>query len=57
MDMIRKDFFLTDKQAKFLSEIEGNASEHVRRAIDKYINDIKKLDTSISPTKGGEYGR
>jgi hypothetical protein len=49
--MIRKDFYLTNDQFRFLHKLEGNVSEHLRRAIDKYINDIRKLEVSQSPSK------
>lgn len=49
--MIRKDFFLTNNQYRTLRKLEGNVSEHIRRAIDKYITEIKKTNVSISPTK------
>ena len=55
--MIRKDFWLTNDQFRFLRKLEGNVSEHIRRAIDKYINEVKKLDVSTSPTKGDDYGK
>ncbi len=51
--MIRKNFWLTNDQFRFLRKLEGNMSEHVRRAIDKYISELKieQLDVSKSPSK------
>jgi hypothetical protein len=50
--MIRKDFWLTNNQVRFLRKLEGSISEHIRRAIDEYILKIKreqlKVSTSLS---------
>lgn len=37
MTMTRTAFYLTDKQLEALKKMDGNVSEHIRRAIDKYI--------------------
>ena len=51
--MIRKNFWLSDYQVKSLNKLEGNVTEHVRRAIDEYLARIneKKLKVSKSPSK------
>jgi len=51
--MIRKNFWLTNDQFRFLRKLEGNVSEHVRRAIDEYITKLKidLLNVSRSPSK------
>ena len=51
--MIRKNFWLTNDQFRFLRKLEGNVSEHIRRALDKYIDELKieQLDVSKSPSK------
>ena len=46
--MIRKDFWLTNDQVRFLRKLEGNMTEHIRRAIDEYILKIKKEQLKIS---------
>jgi hypothetical protein len=46
--MIRKDFWLTNNQVRFLRKLEGNMTEHIRRAIDEYILKIKKEQLKIS---------
>lgn len=52
--MIRKDLFLTNNQVRFLRKLEGNMTEHIRRAIDEYIERKKALEVSNSPSK--KYG-
>lgn len=49
--MIRYNFFLTNDQFRFLRDLEGNVSEHIRRAIDKYINYIKSLKNTYARSK------
>jgi hypothetical protein len=46
--MIRKDFWLTNDQVRFLRKLEGNMTEHIRRAIDEYILKTKKEQLKIS---------
>jgi hypothetical protein len=47
--MIRKNFYLSEEKYKFLEDIdEISVSEHIRRAIDKYIEVIRKLKVSQS---------
>ena len=49
--MNRKDIYLTDEQVTFLEKLTGTVSEHVRRAIDHYINTIKGDKTSSSKSR------
>ncbi len=52
--MIRKNFYLTEKQVTILKEFnELSISEHIRRAIDEYIKRKlkEKLDVSKSMSK------
>ena len=54
--MIRCDFMLTPEQYAFLETLEGTKSEHMRRAIDDYIEKVKGTSASLSPLskKGGK---
>lgn len=48
--MIRKAFYLTGEQIRSLKLLPGNTSDHVRRAIDAYLE--KKLPKiTFSPTR------
>ena len=49
--MLRKDIWLTNEQVRFLRKLEGNTTEHIRRAIDEYIGKMKDLQVSKSPSK------
>lgn len=51
--MKRKNFYLTEEQASFLENIDDlSVSEHIRRAIDEYIEKRKPLGkVSYSPSK------
>jgi len=49
--MLRKDLYLTNSQVRFLRKLEGNMTEHIRRAIDRYIDEIKMLKVAKSPSK------
>jgi len=48
--MLRKDLYLTNSQVRFLRKLEGNMTEHIRRAIDRYIDEIKMLKVAKSPS-------
>ena len=50
--MLRKNIWLTNDQVRFLRKLEGNMTEHIRRALDKYINELKieQLGVSKSPS-------
>ena len=52
--MIRKNFWLSNDQVRFLRKLEGTMTEHIRRAIDIYIESKKMLKVSISPSKYGK---
>ena len=55
--MLRKNIHITESQYLFLKALsEDNKeniplAEHIRRAIDKYIADIKKINVSSSESK------
>ena len=49
--MIRKNFWLTNDQFRFLRKLEGNVSEHIRRAIDEYIEKKKQEQLKVSTSK------
>lgn len=48
---------MTNDQFRFLKKLEGNVSDHIRRALEDYIGELKRksLNISISKSKGGEY--
>ena len=51
--MIRKDYTVRVDQIHFLATLPGNASEHVRAALDDYIikkNAEKSSRSSLSPS-------
>lgn len=53
MTMIRKNFYLTVEQNKFLKKQKDlSVSEHIRRAIDEYIAKIMNRNATVSPSKG-----
>ena len=53
--MLRRDVYLTEEQDNFLCKLAGTISEHIRRAIDDYIEKLtKKVSASQSKRKGGE---
>ena len=43
---------LNEGQIEYLKTLPGKTSEHIRRAIDKYIEDIKRLQVSTSASNG-----
>ncbi len=50
--MIRKNYYLTKDQDLFLQSLKGlSISEHIRRAIDEYIERLNTLKVSRSPLK------
>lgn len=51
--MRRTNIYITDEQVVFLSELQGTIAEHIRRAIDEYIQKIKSQTISASSSKGG----
>lgn len=53
--MIRLHCFIEDEQFLFLGHLKGKRSEHIRRAIDEYIQKLKSINASASQSKkGGE---
>lgn len=53
--MLRKDFWMTNDQVRFLRKLEGNMTEHIRRAIDEYIKRKKEEQLKVSFSKS-KYG-
>ena len=50
--MVRKGVYLTDAQDKFLqSHNELTESEHIRRAMDDYIDTLRSWDACASASK------
>jgi len=56
--MVRKNFYLTKEQNDFLRKKKTlTVSEHIRRAIDEYIDRMKPTVASTSPSaEGGHNG-
>ena len=52
--MRRINVFLYEKQIAFLVGLSGTISEHIRRAIDEYIQNLKALNASASQSKRKE---
>ena len=50
---IRKDLYLDEESLIYLKIFPGDFSGHIRRAIDDYIEKIKKDGVSVSPTEKG----
>lgn len=49
MVMVRKNFYLTDTQDNFLkSHTDLTVSEHIRRAIDNYMVQLRNFDATTS---------
>lgn len=53
--MIIKHFYLDKEQVDFLKKLSGNASGHIRRALDDYI--LKILKESIPKVSASQSGR
>jgi hypothetical protein len=52
MVMNKKDLYIREDQIAFIGKLPGMFSEHIRRAIDDYINKIKQgVNITISPSK------
>lgn len=50
--MVRKGVYLTNAQVEFLkSKVDLTFAEHLRRAIDDYIGDLRALDSCRSMSK------
>ena len=55
--MVRKHFYIEEKDLDFLDTLPETSSEHIRRAIYEYIQKIKNQNVSESLSKkGGENG-
>jgi len=54
--MERINVWINKQQSKFLKDLPGTLSEHIRRAIDDYIKALKGVNVSASASKrkGGE---
>lgn len=52
--MKRINAFITQAQFFFLTALSGTLSEHIRRAIDDYIQKMKNLNVSASQSKRKE---
>ncbi len=60
--MLRKNFYITERQYSFLEKVnEITVSEHIRRAIDEYIVKLMNQTASVSPSqplkKEGKHGK
>jgi|GEM_PF-5292558 len=53
--MIRQNYTIREDQITFLKSLAGNASEHVRAAIDDYKlkKEREAVRVSLSPSKKG----
>lgn len=47
----RINIFLSNEQISFLKSLAGTISEHIRRALDEYIEKIKPLASRASASK------
>jgi len=57
MTLIRKNFYITADQERELEALgELTSSEHIRRAIDEYLERKKQLPSASQSTKGGQNG-
>lgn len=55
--MIRADIYISPEQKLMLATLPGTLSEHIRRAIDEYIEKLKSTTASASQSKkGGQNG-
>lgn len=52
--MRRIDVYITENQLSFLSTLPGTISEHVRRALDDYIQKMRVAKASASKSKKGD---
>ena len=51
--MIRMNLLMDQDTVSFLKSLPGTVSEHIRRAIDEYIEKIKSQKISASQSKKG----
>lgn len=56
--MIRKASYFRKEQLEFLKTVPGNFADHLRRALDEYIEKLKgqKVSASASKRKESENG-
>ena len=54
--MIRKHFYISQEELDYLKKLPGTVSDHIRRAISEYIEDIQKQKYSASQSRKEEYG-
>lgn len=55
MTLVRKNFYITPEQVEYLIGINKlTISEHIRRAIDEYIERLKNLNVSASQSQRKE---
>lgn len=52
--MIRKASYFRKEQLDFLKTIQGNFADHLRRALDEYIERLKGQKVSASASKRKE---
>lgn len=56
MGMKRVDIYIKEDQFYYIGNLSGTLSEHVRRALDDYIQTLKAKETSTSASKGVSHG-
>jgi hypothetical protein len=49
--MVRYGFYISGNNLKYLENLDGKTSEHIRTAISRYIEHIESLKVSSSPSK------
>ena len=55
MPLVRKNFYFSSEQLEYLEIFDRiSVSEHIRRAIDEYIDKLKMLYVSTSQSKRKE---
>jgi hypothetical protein len=52
--MVSKTLYFYKEQVEFFKNLPGKFSEHVRKAVDEYIDRKRKLNVSFSQSKVGE---
>lgn len=53
--MVRKDYKIREDQVTFLESLPGNASEHIRAALDDYM--VKKIKENPQASTSPSYIR
>lgn len=49
--MERFEFLISSEQLKFLKGLPGTVAEHIRRAVDEYIQKVRGISASTSASK------